>query len=226
MQEISIAEASRRIISNMPSIIDAIKLDIVNYSSLAELIAGSVEKMIGRKAGVEAIKMALMRYSEDVKRNFTMIQDRVKKVIAESILELKNDLILLTVKQSELSGKIDALFKSIPNFRFLQLTQGTNTFNLIIDERSVDAVKKVVDSKGIVEVYRDQSAIILISPPEIIKTPGVVSHLLELLARNNINITQVISCHTDTVFLIDRRDALTAYRLLEDKIISMRSLLY
>ncbi len=225
MQEISIAEASRRVISNMPSVIDAIKLDIVNYSSLAELINSNVEEMVGRKANIEAIKMALMRYSEDIKRDVNLIQQRVKKVIAESILELKNDLTLLTVKQSELSGKIDLLFKSIPNFRFLQLTQGTNTFNLIIDERSLDSVKKVIDSKGIMEVYRDQSAIILISPPEIIKTPGVVSHLFELLARNNINITQVISCHTDTVFLVDRRDALTAYRLLEDKIISMRNIL-
>lgn len=225
MQEISIAEASRRVISNMPSVIDAIKLNIVNYSSLAELINSNVEKMLGRKANIEAIKMALMRYSEDIKRDLSLIQERVKKVIAESILELKNDLTLLTVKQSVLSGKIDLLFKSIPNFRFLQLTQGTNTFNLIIDERSLDSVKKVIDSKGIMEVYRDQTAIILISPPEIIKTPGVVFHLFELLARNNINITQVISCHTDTVFLVDRRDAITAYRLLEDKIISMRSIL-
>ncbi|WEU39969.1 MAG: ACT domain-containing protein [Candidatus Odinarchaeum yellowstonii] len=225
MQEISIAEASRRVISNMPSVIDAIKLDILNYSSLAELIAGRVEKIIGRKAGVEAIKMALMRYSEDLKKDLSLTQDRVKKIIAGSVLELKNDLTLLTVKQSELSGKIDLLFKSIPNFRFLQLTQGTSTFNLIIDERGFDAVKKVVDVKGIMEVYRNQSAIILISPPEIIKTPGVVSHLLELLARNNINITQVISCHTDTVFLVDKKDALTTYRLLEDKIISMRNMI-
>ncbi|MEM2109392.1 MAG: ACT domain-containing protein [Candidatus Odinarchaeota archaeon] len=224
MQEISIAEASRRVISNMPSIIDAIKLDVVNYSSLAELTVKNVEKIIGRKASVEAIKMALMRYAEEIKKTVSMLQNRVKKIIAESILELKNDLILLTVKQTVLEGKIDKLFASVPNFRFLQLTQGTTTFNLIIDEKSFDSVKKVIDPKGIIEVCGSQSAIILISPPEIIKTPGVVSHLLELLATNNINITQIISCHTDTVFLIDRRDALTAYRLLEDKIISMRSL--
>lgn len=222
MEEISVAEASRSIVSNLPSIIDAIKLNAINFSSVAEMILGDVEKRVGRKVNIDAIKMALMRFSEEIKKSNMLLQDRIRKIIAESILELKNDLILLTVKHLTFAGKIDRIFASVPNFRFLQLTQGTSTFNLIIDEKSFETVKKVVDAKGILDIRKDQSAIILISPPEIIGTSGVVSHLLEILASNNVNITQIISCYTDTVFLVDRKDALIAYHLLEDKIISIR----
>jgi hypothetical protein len=37
-----------------------------------------------------------------------------------------------------------------------------------------------------------------------------------------INITQVISCHKDTIYVLDREKAPAAYRLLEEIILSMR----
>ncbi|MHA1410433.1 MAG: DUF7523 family protein [Candidatus Odinarchaeia archaeon] len=222
MSELSVAEASRRIVSNMPAIIDGIKLDVVNFSSLAEKIQKDVEKMVGRKAGVNAIKMALMRYAEEIKKSKETLEEKIRKVIAESILELKNDLILLTVRHHVIAGKIDKIFSSLPSFRFLQLTQGTNTFNLIVDEKSYNTLRSVIGEKGMLDIRKNQSAIILVSPPEIIDTPGVVNHLLDLFSNRNVNITQVISCYTDTVFLLDRVDALKAYRFLEEKIISMR----
>jgi aspartokinase len=223
MEGISVAEASRRIISNMPSVIDGIKLDIINFSSLAEQIKDKVEKLAGRKVGINAIKMALMRYAEDLKRTRQLLQEKIKDIIAGSILELKNDLILVTVRQHVIDGKIDKIFSSILKSRFLQITQGTNTFNLIMDEKSYHTLKSVIGDKGVVGIKKNQSAIILVSPPEIIEVPGVVDHLLDSFSNNNVNITQIISCHTDTVFLVDRKDALIAYDLLESKIISMRS---
>jgi len=37
-----------------------------------------------------------------------------------------------------------------------------------------------------------------------------------------VNITQVISCHKDTIFVLNRRDAPKAYQILEDMILKMR----
>lgn len=221
--DISIAEATRRVISNRPAIIDCIKLGIINYSALAELVRDDVNHILkGKEANVDAIKMALMRYSDELKYLKRLLEERVREVISESILELKNDLAVLTVKQDPFIRKLTELTLTIRNFRFFQITQGTSTFTLIIDQGSLNKVIEIVGKNNVTDILHEQSAIILISKPEIISTPGVVAYLTSLLADNGINITQIISCHMDTVLIVKREDALRAYKLLEEKILSLR----
>ncbi|RLE99359.1 MAG: hypothetical protein DRJ63_05670 [Thermoprotei archaeon] len=45
-----------------------------------------------------------------------------------------------------------------------------------------------------------------------------------VLAHHGVNITQFISCHTDTILIINRREALKAYTVLEKLILSARRL--
>ena len=104
-EEISIAEATRRIIQSKPSLIDGIKQGVVNFSALAESINAEVTKLIGRKEKkiqIDAIKMALMRYSDEIKEKWKILEKDVVKVIAESKLELKNELNVITFRQSVL----------------------------------------------------------------------------------------------------------------------------
>ncbi|WP_042701186.1 ACT domain-containing protein, partial [Thermococcus sp. PK] len=74
----------------------------------------------------------------------------------------------------------------------------------------------------IVELIEEQTAIILISPEEIIETPGIMAVMTSTLSSNGVNITQVISCHKDTIFVLDRKNAPKAYQILEDIILKMR----
>jgi len=70
----------------------------------------------------------------------------------------------------------------------------------------------------------DQSAIVIISPKQIIDVPGVIAYITDLLSSNGVNITQIISCYTDTLLIVDREDALKAYQILENKILSLRKM--
>ncbi|MHA1237785.1 MAG: DUF7523 family protein [Candidatus Odinarchaeia archaeon] len=220
---LSVAEATRRVVSNRPAIIDCMKLGVLNYSALAEFVKDEVCKILNKKhANIDAIKMALMRYAEEIKTSWRLLEDQIREIISESILELKNDLAVLTVKQEPLLRKLTELTQIVKNFRFFQLTQGTAAFTLIIDQNSLSKVTETLGEANILDIMYDQSAIILISKPEIIITPGVVAYLTDLLAMNNVNITQIISCHMDTVLIVRREDALRAYKILEEKILSLR----
>lgn len=219
----SVAEAVRKTIDDHPSILDCVKMDIVNYTALANLIQDEVASQVGgKRVSMEAIKMGIVRYGEEVRKFKALRETEVRDVLARSVLELKNDVALVTVKQQPLLGRLQEMISRAGEGRFFQLTQGTETFTLTVDRKILPEVLKAIEQEYVVRVIEDQSAITLISPAEIIITPGVIAYITELLSRSGINLTQIISCHTDTVLIIGRGDALKAYETLEKKILSLR----
>jgi hypothetical protein len=225
-EPISIAEAARLIVGSRPSIIDGLRQGVINFSALAEMIKGQVMEIVGRQSvNVDSIKMALMRYAEELKSKKKLLEEQITEVIAKSILELKNDVAVLTVDQKNFIVRFDQIFKSLNSFRFLQLTQGNETFTVVTDLQSKEKIVEVVGQKSIILEIEDQSVIVIISPHQIIEVPGVIAYITDLLSTNGVNITQIISCYTDTLLIVDRKDALRAYQILENRILSLRKML-
>ncbi len=224
--QISIAEATRRVIQTHPSIIDGIKQGVINYSALADLIRDRVLQLAERKSvQIDAIKMALMRYAEELKDHRRILEANISKIIAASELELKNDVTVFTVYQHALVNKFDALTNFVEGSRFFQIIQGTKTFTIAAHQNLLPSLVELIEEKNILATNKDQSALILISPPEIIETPGIVAYVSNLFATNDINITQFMSCHLDTIFIVSRQDSINAYKLLEEKIMVFRQVL-
>jgi hypothetical protein len=224
--QISVAEATRRVIQIHPSLIDGIKQGVINFSALAELIRERVLRLANRKSvQIEAIKMALMRYAEELKESRKLIEENISAILAQSVLELKNDVIVFTVHQFALLNKLDKLTKYMEGSRFFQLIQGTKTFTIAAHQNLLPSLIELIEEKNIVATNKDQSALILISPPEIIEVPGLVAYVTDLFATHNINITQFMSCHLDTIFIVKREDSVNAYKMLEERIMLFRDIL-
>ncbi|MHA1130058.1 MAG: DUF7523 family protein [Candidatus Helarchaeota archaeon] len=224
--QLSIAEATRRVIQVHPSIIDSIKQGVINYSALAELIRERVLRLANRKSvQIDAIKMALMRYAEELKESRKLLEANISKIIAGSELELKNDVTVFTVLQHALIKKFDALTPFVEGSRFFQIIQGTKTFTIAAHQNLLPSLIELIEDKNIIATNKNQSALILISPHEIIDTPGIVAYVSNLFANHNINITQFMSCHLDTIFIISREDSIKAYKALEEKILQFREVL-
>ena len=225
-EQISVAEATRRVIQVHPSILDSIKQGVINFSALAELIRPNVLRLANRKSvQIDAIKMALMRYAEELKDIQKLIEQNISKILAKSVLELKNDVTVLTVHHYALLNKFNEITKFIEGSRFFQIIQGTKTFTIAAHQNLLPALIDLVEEKNIVSTNKNQSALILISPPEIIEVPGLVAYVTHLFASYNINITQFMSCHLDTIFIVRREDSIDAYKLLEEKIMQFRKIL-
>ncbi|MHA1380419.1 MAG: DUF7523 family protein [Candidatus Helarchaeota archaeon] len=225
-EDISIAEATRRIIQSKPSLIDAIKQGVINYSALAESINPEVTKLIGkkeRKIQIDAIKMALMRYAEEIKEKWKILEKDIIQVISNSKLELKNELNVITFRQSVFLEGAISITELMEGTDFFQLIQGTGSFTLVVDARAKDKIIKKLTQRNILMIKENQSALIVVSPLKIIEVPGIVAYFTDLFSRNGINITQFMSCHTDTIFVVSREDSLKAFKILEDRILLLRS---
>ncbi|HIH71966.1 MAG: hypothetical protein XD43_0930 [Thermococcales archaeon 44_46] len=212
----SIMEIVREEIMRRPVIQECIRLGIVNYSALARLLIGE----LGLAFSVPAVKMALIRLGEELKGEKSVLESRVRKVIGGSIIELQSDVSVVTLPKEGVSGIMEKISAIMGESRFFQLTQGRETFTVVIS--SEDEEKVLSLARDVIEILREQTALTIVSPEGIISTPGVVAFMASALSLNGINITQVISCYKDTIFVIDRRDAPRAYQLLEELIRRMR----
>jgi predicted regulator of amino acid metabolism with ACT domain len=58
--------------------------------------------------------------------------------------------------------------------------------------------------------------IVVHSPEELEATPGVVAFLTTLLAEQGVNIVEFISCWTQTIIVIEKKDSLKVYETLSN----------
>jgi aspartokinase len=68
-------------------------------------------------------------------------------------------------------------------------------------------------------VKHDNCTMIVIhSPEELEATPGVVAFLATLLAEQNVNIIEFISCWTETIIVVEKKDSLKTYEILSNMV--------
>ena len=220
-EKVSIAKIVKEIILSRPAIKECLILDVINYSALARVILKELEKE-NIKTSTGAVKMALIRIGEDLKKERAFFEKKIKNVVAKTVIELQSDLTVITTERRAVLNNLEQFFKVMENARFFQLTQGVETFTLVLSSEEKEKVLEIIQPKAIVDLIEEQTAIVLISPEEIIETPGIIAIMTSTLSSSGVNITQIISCHKDTIFVLNRRDAPKAYQILEDMILKMR----
>lgn len=223
MKRKSISKIVEEVLKNHPSVLDCLNLGVINYTALARSFLSEVEKTLGGKATLESVKISLIRLSKSNSVKNVSYELKIKKVLAHSVLRIESDVVVLDVDKYAVVSRINELLSKVLNARFFQLTQSTKTWTLVVSREHIDVVKEVIGKHSIINKVEDQSAIILISPKDIIVTPGVIAYITTLLFREGINITQLISCYTDTIFILDKETALKAYKVLDSVIQSFRN---
>jgi len=188
----SVAQQVRETIQMHPSLLDALKMQIVNFSALARML----QKEIG-EGSLEAVKAAIIRISEELEDDKNLQEDKVLKIMRESVVRLQDKIATIT-SHTELD---------IP---YLVTAYLTDRYVYVVDQTQLK--KKLPDD---VQIVGNLVALILLSPEMVENTPGFVAFLTSQLASREINIVEFISCSTNTVILLDQSDALSAFSLLQ-----------
>ncbi|MEB3860420.1 MAG: ACT domain-containing protein [Desulfurococcales archaeon] len=209
---VSVSAAVKRILDSEPSLRECLSRGIVNYSQLARHIKPWVDTLVGSEASMHAIKMAIARYTPPSMEPETP-RRRLLEVIARSSIELRSGIGLVTSYSrglQKIRGQLDELAEKS---RLFLLLSGLKTFTIVVDEEMLDHILERL-SHYIIKSYRNQAALIVVSPEEIITTPGVVAYITGVLAREGINLTQIESIHTDTILILEESQASKALEVL------------
>lgn len=200
--EQSTTELTVEYIKNHPQIRSCLKKGIINYSSLARLISKDLQ--IEKKTSKEAILIAARRFQEKIRAEYAIEKD-IKALLSKSDIEIKNKIstIIINKIQFEDIDKIQANIRK--NGGLFYLLEGSNHYTIITQDKYAGVICKQFHSSICHE--KNQAVLVkIISSKEIEEIPGVVAFITSLFSENGVNIIEFLSCWTDTLFVISKKD--------------------
>ncbi len=202
----SVAKQVATILEADPYVKQAMMLGIANHSAVAQRI----RKEWIPSASIAAIKAAIRRYALQAPE-YDYYHD-LRDILRRTSCTLKGNVAVLTLFPGTRLNTSQISQKTSGDFSLVNSHSGAT---LILGEDDLKAVASLVGKENVRSTGKHLSSVILTSPQEIEGTPGMVAFCSELLARNGLNIVEFYSCYRDTVFVMERKDALKAYELLE-----------
>jgi len=190
----TIAQNVRIHLRNKPYLLEALEKGIVNLSELSRQIQEELEI-----DNTSAVKAALRRFSEELQKHKQKREEKVLQVLKRSAMAVYDrKSVIITAKEinTKTGMKVDLLGKVV---------------YLLDKSDQPERISALVK-------HDNCTMIVVHSPEELEATPGVVAFLTTLLAEQNVNIIEFISCWTETIIVVEKKDSLKAYEVLSNLI--------
>ena len=188
----TIAQNVRNHLRNKPYLLEALEKGIVNLSELSRQIQEEL-----KIENMSAVKAALRRFSEELQKHKQKREEKVLQILKRSALAVYDrKAVVITTKEidTKTGMKVDLLGKVVHLLDRSDMPQRISSL-----------------------VKHDNCTMIVIhSPEELEATPGVVAFLTTLLSEQNVNIIEFISCWTETIIVVEKKDSLKAYEVLSN----------
>ncbi len=197
----STTELTNEYINEHPYVKNCLKKGLINYSALARHI--SKELKIEKQSSKEAILIAARRTHDKLKKEFVE-EKEISKLLAMSEIEIKNKIVVFIVHKMISFDYIEKMQTQIKRESgFSYVLEGSDNYTIITQEKFSKLIEKY--SKPI-KINKNMVLINIKSPKEIETIPGVIAYLTSLFAENGVNISEFLSCWTDTIFVIHPKD--------------------
>jgi len=186
------AQSVRTYLRNKPYLLEALEKGIVNLSELARQIQQEL-----KTDNITATKAALRRFAEELQRHKQKREEKVLAILKKSgVAVYDRKSVIITAKEIAIKS---AMKVDLPG-KYVYLLDRAD-----LPERVSTLVK-----------HDNCTMIVINSPEELENTPGFVAFLTTLLAEQNINIIEFISCWTETVIVVEKKDSLKTYEALSN----------
>ena len=188
----TIAKNVRSHLRNKPYLLEALEKGIVNLSELSRQIQEEL-----KIDNMSAVKAALRRFAEELQKHKQKREEKALQVLRRSAMAVydKKSVIITTKEIKTKTGmKVDLLGKVV-----------------YLMDRS-----EMPERVSVLVKHDNCTMIVVHSPEELEVTPGVVAFLTTLLAEQNVNIIEFISCWTETIIVVEKKDNLKAYEVLSN----------
>jgi aspartokinase len=190
----TIAQNVRNHLRNKPYLLEALERGIVNLSELSRQIQEEL-----KTDNTSAVKAALRRFSGELQKHKQKREEKVLQLLKRSgIVVYDRKSVMITGKELDTKSgmKVDLLDKHV---YLLDRSEMPERINALVK-------------------HENCTMIVVHSPEELEATPGVVAFLATLLAEQNVNIIEFISCWTETIMVVEKKDSLKAYEVLSNMV--------
>lgn len=208
----SISEATKKAVKKYPYLEQFMGAGVINNRALARILLPEISKQLGTTPNIQSVVSSLRRLPQSK----GILDDRLlRKILSKSKVNLKYDMSALTLNV-RLVDKTGIMDKLTPKDTYI-LLQGLETLTLIGEDTLIKGLSTNIHKKAL-ELSKNLSIVIVESPKEITKTSGVLAHLANILALEEINIVEMMSSHAETAFIVEEKDALRTVEVLRKEI--------
>ena len=197
----TITRITEKYIQDHKSIKECLKKGLINYSSLSRLIIK--EMNLSKKVSKEAVLIASRRYKEKIKTK--SMDDDIIHLFKNSNIEIKNNITVFTIDKNIYPDSLIEIEKEIKTSKNLFFAiEGTKSITLIIQKQNKDLILKKF--KNNILTKSEDLSLITLTSEGIWEIPGAVNYISGLFYENEINIQEFMSCHDDTLIVIESKD--------------------
>ena len=207
---------------------EAKKLDKISVEEMRDLATHGAQVLHPHalKYKVPEIKAKIIGFEHgDLSAPGTEIIGPSKKEQLKTVTFNSEPLAVLAVVGEEILNKPGILAKltstlSKKNINIIGVSTGKNSITLFIKKEDAQEAHKllhdvVVEDENLSSLSLGRDiAMITISSPEFIDTPGIISEITEPLREHNLNIVEISSSQTSVVIFVDWDDGKKAYELV------------
>ncbi len=206
-------------IDNDLSLQDALGRRYGNYTAIARLIKPKVERDIGKRVNFDSLVTSVKR----MKPRLQMAQGGIEDVMGRSVVNVRTDVAKLNLEKSKRSLEAARTVMATYQEEFLQVSESNSAITMIFDQKLLEEIHKKFNDDDVLDEQSDLAAIIVHSPTEIVRTPGVVLAIYAKIAENHVNIEDTVSCFTDTIVVIRMDEVARTFSTLTDLISECRA---
>ena len=143
--------------------------------------------------------------------------------MARSVINVRTDVAKLSLEKSRRTLESSRNLMASNQEDFLQVSESNHAITLVFDQKLLPDVHKKFGDEDVLDEQSDLAAIMVHSPKEIVRTPGVVLAIYSRIAENHVNIEDTVSCFTDTIVVVRMDEVTRTFSALNDLISECRS---
>jgi hypothetical protein len=212
---VSVPEAVREILIRNYPVYQCLKMKLVNFHALAELVQSEVKKRSGRDVSINTLVVAIKRFSD------TLPNDSgpdASGVLKEARISLSSGIVDVTIRTPR--TRFPAILKELAEAasglsEFPNIFPLSNSIKLILHGEDYALIGEKLEHHGQTTSLANVSRLTLNLLPRAEMTPGIASYITELLFRNGVNILDAFLGYGDIMMVVDDRDGPIAYDVLQ-----------
>ncbi len=215
---VSVPEAVREILTRNYPVYQCLKMKVMNFHSLAELIQAQVQKLSGREATINTLVVAIKRFSDTLSNSNT---PDASGVLKDARISLSSGIVDVTIRapRTQFSAIVKELSDAASELsEFPHIFPLSNSIKLILPGEDYALVQGKLGHLREARTQANVAKLTLNLSPRAEMTPGIASYITEVLFRNGVNILDAFLGYGDIIMVVDDRDGPLAYDVLQEEI--------
>src|SRR5437667_4986848 len=205
-EEVSVPEAVGQILTRSYPVYQSLKMKVVNFHALAELVQPEVKEMTHRDASINTLVVAIKRFSDTLSNSKSPDTSRVLK---DARISLSSGIVDVTIRapRNQFSAIVKELSEAAGELsEFPHIFPLSNSIKLILPEEDYTLVRTRMEHLKEAATQANVAKLVLNLSPRAEMTPGIASYITELLFRNGVNILDAFLGYGDIIMVVDDKD--------------------